>query len=182
MFLRAAVLEKTGLLDEAFFMYGEDIDLCHRILNDDYKIFYYPETSIVHYKGESTKKGSINYIRTFYGAMIIYINKHFSKGSATLFVRILSIAITIRALLSAIFKTIKNIGHQLIDIVIIYSVLLTVKDIWAIYYFGNKYYYEHTYIHLTLMIYTLVWVFFLWLIGHYDKKTKLSHSEQTLLD
>ena len=176
MFIRSSALDKTGLLDEDFFMYGEDIDLCHRILNKGYKIFYFPETSIVHYKGESTKKGSINYIRTFYGAMIIYVKKHFSTGPATFFAQILRIAITFRALLSALFNGVKDIGHQFLDIVLIYLTLLVAKDIWALYYFGNLNYYAHTHIHVILFIYALVWVFFLWLVGHYDKKTFINQS------
>ncbi|MEZ4985741.1 MAG: glycosyltransferase family 2 protein [Saprospiraceae bacterium] len=61
MFMRRAALDKAGLLDEAFFMYGEDIDLSYRIVLAGYKNYYLPETSIIHYKGESTKKGSLNY-------------------------------------------------------------------------------------------------------------------------
>lgn len=56
MFMRREALEKVGLLDEAFFMYGEDIDLSYRIIKGGYKNYYFPETSIIHYKGESTKK------------------------------------------------------------------------------------------------------------------------------
>ena len=60
MLLRKEVLNKIGLLDEAFFMYGEDIDLSMRIIRGGYKNYYFPETTIIHYKGESTKKGSLN--------------------------------------------------------------------------------------------------------------------------
>jgi len=60
MLLRRTTLDKVGLLDEAFFMYGEDIDLSYRIIQGGYKNYYLPETSIIHYKGESTKKGSLN--------------------------------------------------------------------------------------------------------------------------
>ncbi|MEL6867301.1 MAG: glycosyltransferase family 2 protein, partial [Bacteroidota bacterium] len=63
MFLRASVLEKVGLLDETFFMYGEDIDLSYRIVKAGYKNYYFSATTIIHYKGESTKKGSLNYVR-----------------------------------------------------------------------------------------------------------------------
>ncbi|MCR6638462.1 MAG: glycosyltransferase [Sporocytophaga sp.] len=56
MIIRKSVLDKIGLLDEDYFMYGEDIDLSYRILKGGYKNYYYPETRIIHYKGESTKK------------------------------------------------------------------------------------------------------------------------------
>jgi len=64
--IRKSVLNKIGLLDESFFMYGEDIDFSYRIQKAGYKNYYLPTTSIIHYKGESTKKTSVNYIFTFY--------------------------------------------------------------------------------------------------------------------
>src|SRR5690606_37482330 len=60
MLLRKTVLDKAGLLDEDFFMYGEDIDLSYRIQKSGFKNYYFPHTRIIHYKGESTKKGSLN--------------------------------------------------------------------------------------------------------------------------
>jgi len=80
MMLRRSVLQQIGLLDEAFFMYGEDIDLSYRIRQAGYRNYYFPDTTIIHYKGESTKKGSLNYVRVFYQAMIIFARTHF-KGN-----------------------------------------------------------------------------------------------------
>ncbi len=68
MLMRRATLDKVGLLDETFFMYGEDIDLSYRITQGGYKNYYFPETRIIHYKGESTKKTSVNYVLVFYKA------------------------------------------------------------------------------------------------------------------
>jgi len=65
MLMRKSVLDKVGLLDETFFMYGEDIDLSYRIILGGYKNYYFPETRIIHYKGESTKKSSVNYVFVF---------------------------------------------------------------------------------------------------------------------
>ncbi len=79
MLMRKETLDKVGLLDEAFFMYGEDIDLSYRIILGGYKNYYFPETKIIHYKGESTKKSSVNYVFVFYNAMIIFAKKHFSE-------------------------------------------------------------------------------------------------------
>ena len=59
MLLRRAALDKVGLLDETFFMYGEDIDLSYRIVKGGYKNYYYPDTTIIHYKGESKQNHSI---------------------------------------------------------------------------------------------------------------------------
>lgn len=76
MMLRHEALDKTGLLDEAFFMYGEDIDLSYRIVLDGYKNYYVPER-ILHYKGESTKQGDAKYVKAFYGAMLIFYRKYY---------------------------------------------------------------------------------------------------------
>jgi GT2 family glycosyltransferase len=76
MLLRRRALDETGLLDEAFFMYGEDIDLSYRMILSGYKNYYFPER-ILHYKGESTKKGDQSYLRAFYGAMLIFYRKYY---------------------------------------------------------------------------------------------------------
>lgn len=75
--LRTSILKKVGLLDEDYFMYGEDIDLSYRILKSGATNWYVPET-ILHYKGESTHKSSFRYVHVFYQAMHIFFRKHFS--------------------------------------------------------------------------------------------------------
>ena len=75
MMLRSGALNKSGLLDEDFFMYGEDIDLSYRIIETGFKNYYLPNP-ILHYKGESTSKNSYKYVRVFYGAMGIFFKKH----------------------------------------------------------------------------------------------------------
>ena len=78
MMLRREALDKVGLLDETFFMYGEDIDLSYRLLKEGYKNYYSP-SPILHYKGESTQKTSFRYVYTFYNAMQLFFNKHFHR-------------------------------------------------------------------------------------------------------
>lgn len=73
---RKSALDKIGLFDEAFFMYGEDIDLSYRLLKEGYKNFYIP-SPILHYKGESTQKSTFKYVHIFYTAMLIFFKKHF---------------------------------------------------------------------------------------------------------
>ena len=78
MFIRKSVLDECGLLDEDFFMYGEDIDLSYRMLKTGKQNYYVP-TRIMHYKGESTKKDTFRYVYVFYEAMYIFFKKHYAN-------------------------------------------------------------------------------------------------------
>ena len=100
MMLRREALDKVGLLDEDFFMYGEDIDLSYRLLKGGYENWYVP-TSIVHYKGESTQKSSYRYVHVFYQAMLIFFRKHY--GHLSFFVTIpIKLAIYFRAFIALV--------------------------------------------------------------------------------
>lgn len=83
MLMRHEALDKIGLLDEDFFMYGEDIDLSYRFIQGGYKNFYIPER-MLHYKGESTQKLSYRFLQRFYGAMLIFYRKHYAQSSPLL--------------------------------------------------------------------------------------------------
>ncbi len=94
MFLRREAVTDVGGFDPDFFMYGEDLDLCYRIKSKGWKVFYYPGTEIIHYKGESAKRSSIDETRYFYNAMSLFVEKHFS--SSWLLKGILKSAIVLR--------------------------------------------------------------------------------------
>lgn len=98
MFLRRETLDRVGLLDESFFMYGEDIDLSYRITLGGYTNHYFPEVRILHYKGESTKKSSVNYVFVFYNAMAIFARKHFTRKRPDLFSTLITGSIYLSAL------------------------------------------------------------------------------------
>ncbi|WP_169818806.1 glycosyltransferase family 2 protein [Niabella ginsenosidivorans] len=78
MMIPKSVLEETGSFDEAFFMYGEDVDLSYRIHLTGLKNYYLANPPIIHFKGESTAKNSLGYVKNFYRAMSIFVNKHYS--------------------------------------------------------------------------------------------------------
>lgn len=80
MMMRNETLNAIGLLDERFFMYGEDIDLSYRFTLAGYRNYYIPE-KIIHYKGESTKKQSMQYVKIFYQAMYLFFKKHYPRRS-----------------------------------------------------------------------------------------------------
>lgn len=94
MMLRKEVYEKTNGFDPQFFMYGEDLDLCYRTQKAGYKVYYVHSTEIIHYKGESTKRSSLDETKVFYDAMHLFVKKHFS--SSFLVESILQAAILVR--------------------------------------------------------------------------------------
>jgi len=102
MMLRKEVYEKVGGFDEQFFMYGEDLDLCYRIQKAGYKIFYVHSTQIIHYKGESTKRSSLDETKVFYNAMHLFVKKHLS--SSIIVELILRSAIAVRSLFAFLGK------------------------------------------------------------------------------
>jgi N-acetylglucosaminyl-diphospho-decaprenol L-rhamnosyltransferase len=125
MMVKKNVLNETGGFDGDFFMYGEDIDLSYRIQKAGYKNYYFSETTIIHFKGESSKKQNSQYIKTFYGAMYVFVKKHYSVVKAFFYGALIQIVIAIKVaafFLKTIFfpalktpqKSITNITQALI--------------------------------------------------------------------
>lgn len=125
MFWRTSLLKELGGFDERFFMYGEDIDLCYRVQQTDFHIDYVPETSIIHYKGESTKKGDLRYIRTFNKAMYQFFEKHYSTRYSFLFKVFIRLTIWLRTILSAI-GTYLGKSKAILSDVLILNISLTI--------------------------------------------------------
>ncbi|HRH48078.1 MAG TPA: glycosyltransferase family 2 protein [Panacibacter sp.] len=107
------ILEELGGFDEAFFMYGEDIDLSYRIQKSGYKICYLGTETIIHFKGESARKGSLNYVRIFYQAMSVFVKKHYTGSNARLMNMFLQIGIYIRAGISLVASPFRRIRKKI---------------------------------------------------------------------
>jgi len=180
MLLRRETLAKVGLLDEDYFMYGEDIDLSYRITKGGYKNYYYPGTTIIHYKGESTKKGSINYVKVFYNAMIIFAGKHFSKGNARRYAILINLAIYFRALLSLIGRFFSTVRLALADALLIFIGFAILLPIWETYKFQRGYY-PSEYLHFAVPVYILIWICCIWLNGGYRKNIQFGRIFKGLL-
>jgi hypothetical protein len=114
----------AGLFDEDFFMYGEDLDWCFRIQRSGWKIYYTPETEIIHYKGESTKKGELRYVRLFYGAMLRFTEKHFKSRYSNVFAVLVRAGIVVRAAMSVVGGGIRRLALPLLDLTTVYIVAL----------------------------------------------------------
>ncbi len=171
MMLRKSVLDKIGLLDEDFFMYGEDIDMSYRITLAGFKNVYFPHTTIIHYKGESTKKGSINYVRTFYSAMAIFAQKHFQSKQGQLFSKLINIAIWLRASLSLFKRILLKVLSPLIDFIFFFLIFLLVTFVWQQIKFHGEATYPDEFLWYVLPVYSLLFVFSLYYTGLYSQKS-----------
>ncbi len=169
MLMRKSALDKVGLLDEDYFMYGEDIDLSYRILKGGYKNYYFPETRIIHYKGESTKKTSVNYVFIFYRAMIIFAQKHFTQNNAAAFSFLINMAIYLRAGFDISKNFIKKALLPAIDAAIIFFSMLFLKDFWAIHFKHVEDLYPETFMSRVVPAYILTWLISIYYSGGYDK-------------
>lgn len=169
MLMRSESLEKVGLLDETFFMYGEDIDLSYRIQLGGWKNYYCSDTTIIHYKGESTKKSSVNYVFVFYRAMVIFAEKHFSKNHAKSFSTLINLAIYFRASLSILKRLISTITPVVLDFLLLIGGLYALTNQWK----SQDVHFPSTILNISLPFYTSVWLFFSWIFGLYDREYKV---------
>lgn len=109
--LRREALNRVGLLDEDFFMYGEDIDLSYRVLKGGFHNYYIPSL-ILHYKGESTQKSSFHYVHVFYEAMLIFFRKH-NSGMSLLLTIPINLAIYAKASIALVHMMTSKIRKSL---------------------------------------------------------------------
>jgi len=169
MLLRKSTLDKIGLLDETFFMYGEDIDLSYRIVLGGWKNYYFADTSIIHYKGESTKKSSVNYVFVFYRAMVIFANKHFSQNKAKTFSFLINFAIWFRASLALLIRFARQSWLFALDVTIITALLLAIS---AAYQHVAEKSFDFELEIIALTSYSVMWVLSVLYSGGYDRPVK----------
>ncbi|MFT5513659.1 MAG: GT2 family glycosyltransferase, partial [Bacteroidia bacterium] len=169
MMMRKSVLDEVGLLDETFFMYGEDIDLSYRITKAGHKNIYLPETSIIHYKGESTKRMSVNYVFIFYRAMVIFAKKHYTGNFANLFIGLINVSIYFRAFLAILQRFVSKTWLYFVDAVLIMVGLITVKDYWEEHIKNFDGYFSSAYAQTHFPAYTLIWLLMVFWSGGYQK-------------
>ena len=173
MLIRKTVLDKIGFLDETFFMYGEDIDLSYRIKKAGYKNYYFPDTQIIHYKGESTKRSSLNYVVIFYKAMAIFSNKHFSGSNAFWFNALIHLAIFLKASLALLTRFFKAFTVPILDFCVITFGLFFIKNIYQQNTGIDGNIYSEKLLSVAFPLYTLAWIIMVYFNGGYDKPIKL---------
>ena len=171
-------LEKTGLLDESYFMYGEDIDFSWRIKLAGFKNYYIPTTRILHYKGESTKKSSMNYVYTFYNAMAIFARKYFKGNGARLYMLLIQCAIWLRASLDFGKRIVRRLAVPALDFAAAFGGFVAIKQIWAACWAANVNYYPGVYTWTIIPLYILILLLASWLAGGYDKPVRIGRIVQ----
>lgn len=167
MWLRKEALDKAGLLDESFFMYGEDVDLSYRILKAGYKNHYLGTHTILHFKGESTRRGSVSFILHFYKAMILFSRKHFSGVPG--FTLFLGLGILIRAFLALGRRIVSGSASFLAEFAAAYAGMVFIKNWWELNFKGVPGMYPDYFIRLLIPVYILVWIGCVRILGRYAR-------------
>jgi O-antigen biosynthesis protein len=169
MFLRSSLLPIIGqAFDEDYFMYCEDVDLSFRVQQAGFLNIYFPETSIIHYKGESTRKASLSYIRIFNEALSTFVRKHYSKANATLFILLINMGIALRAVWSFCKVFFTFLKTPIFDALLLLATLLLMNQLWVE---GVKHLrpVDATTLYATFPVYILLWTLSMYLNGAYDQ-------------
>lgn len=180
MMIPKNILDQTGGFDESFFMYGEDIDLSFRIRERGYKNYFFAESSIIHFKGESTRKGGLNYVRMFYSAMSAFVSKHYGKNKAWFFNVFIQGAIWSRAVLSAIANFIRRAGLPVIDAILILLSFWLAKMAWSNF-VRTDVQYNNDLIWIAFLAFTAMYMLVAYYAGLYDKLYKRSELVKSTL-
>ena len=173
MMIPKAVLDQTGGFDENFFMYGEDVDLSYRIQQAGFINYYFAGSSIIHFKGESTRKGSMNYVKMFYTAMSQFVRKHYGGSRASLFTSLIHTGIWFRAGLTAFGGFIRRFGLPLIDAGLILLSFWLVKNGWNSY-IKTDVQYENQLLWIAFPSFTVFYLLAAYYAGLYDRWYKRS--------
>lgn len=169
MLVRKSAMDKAGgPFDEDYFMYCEDVDLSYRIEKAGYKNIYYPEVDLIHYKGESTRKMTLSYVRIFNEALVTFVKKHYTKKDARMFVLFINIGIILRAILGTIKRGLKVFHMPLFDALILLVTLWGIKNFW-VEEVKNMMPIHPSAVYATFPVYIALWLISLYFNGAYDQ-------------
>lgn len=169
MWVRAQVAQEIGLLDERYFMYGEDIDWSYRILLAGYRNRYLGTNPIIHFKGESTQKESMRYVRMFYGAMMEFADRYYGTSRSFWLHIMLRIGIAGRATLSVLRRWSTWVFHPVLDWLGFMGLMKILTRFWENHIKVNtELGYPAEFTQYVIPIYVSIWVLSGWLNGVYE--------------
>lgn len=163
MLVRRAALAEIGLLDEEFFLYGEDLDWCYRTIEAGWKIYYVPTTQIIHFKGESSKQSRLDGMLIFYRAMALFVKKHFRRRYFFITYQVLLLAIWLRAGFSFLQNSMKTLFVPVFDLLFLQLSLVLA----LLFKFGHVEFWSDY--HPVNFVYSSVWILSLLFAGSYGK-------------
>ncbi|MGC4058192.1 MAG: glycosyltransferase [Chitinophagaceae bacterium] len=169
MLVRSSLFPGIGkAFDEDYFMYCEDVDLSYRIAQSGHENMYFPDATLIHYKGESTKKATLSYIRVFNEALSTFVRKHYSKTNATLFILLINVGIAMRAVWSFLKVFFRLFKTPIFDALALLGVLLLMNNLWVE---GVKHLKPigNATLYATFPVYILLWTLSIYLNGGYDQ-------------
>ena len=168
MLVRKSAMDLAGgAFDEDYFMYCEDVDLSYRLEKAGFKNIYFPEVDLIHYKGESTRKMTLSYVRIFNEALVTFVKKHYSKKEARLFILFINFGIVLRAVLGTLKRGLKALHMPLFDALVLLATVWGIKNFWVNEVKGMMPI-QPKYLYATLPVYIFLWISSLYLNSAYD--------------
>jgi len=169
---KSAMDQSGGTFDEAYFMHCEDIDLCYRLKLNGFQNYYFPETTIIHYKGESTRKLSYKQFAVFHNALSIFVKKYYPKRLGKIYINSIKIVLVLRHVITAFRYIFSLLKLFILDAITLTLITIGIKNFWfetiaEINLNGSSPFIE------TIPIFILIWLSCLFLNGAYDKPFSL---------
>ena len=169
---KSAMMEAGGGFDESYFMYCEDVDMCHRIGMKGYKNIYFPQVNVIHYKGESTRKLSYRYMKIFYEAHAHFVKKYYPKNLGIVYIASLRSVLALRNLLNWGRHLLSIFKMFLLDVLLLTLTTIGIKNFWfdsisQVQPQNNDVFFK------TIPIFVIIWMLSLFFNGAYDKPFSL---------
>ncbi len=168
---KSNLLQAGGGFDEAYFMYCEDVDMCHRLTLHGFENIYYPEVSVVHYKGESTRKLTYSYMKIFHEAHALFVEKYYPKKLGILFNLALNAVLGLRNVFNVLKYLFVILKIYLLDALIITATLFLFQNYWFEYVYNTEKAAQN--FTTTIPVFLIIWMLSLFLNGAYDKPYSL---------
>lgn len=169
---RSAMMASGGGFDESYFMYCEDVDLCHRIGLHGYQNIYFPQVNVIHYKGESTRKLSYRYMKIFYEAHAHFVKKYYPKNLGIIYIAALRSVLALRNLLNWIKHLLSLFKMFILDVLLLTIVTIAIKNFWFDSIVQNQPE-SNTVFVKTFPVFIFIWMISLFFSGAYDKPFSL---------